>query len=116
MDEGSEEFRLARTKLELNHQLARLGLKGTLWGAWATLLAIVLIVAIQAYIERYILDGWPLAAFAAVVVVSAICYGAFIFNHTLKFSAKMDKDSRGVSIDSRPGSSAGETGTSSQAP
>jgi len=55
MDEASEELKFARTRLELDHQLARLGLKGPLWAAWAKLLAI-----------------------AAVVVVLVLFYGAFI--------------------------------------
>src|SRR5215467_2072606 len=40
MDEASEELKFAHTRLELDHQLARLGLKGPLWAAWAKLLAI----------------------------------------------------------------------------
>jgi hypothetical protein len=50
---------LALAKLEHDHQLARLGLQGTLWGAWAALIAIVAIAAIQVATGRYVLEGVP---------------------------------------------------------
>src|SRR5262249_23018827 len=92
MTEDSEYFRLAHTKLTLNHRLARTGLMGTLLGACSTLLAIVLVVGIQTITERYVLEGWPLATLAAVVGVAVIFMGAFIFDRTLDFSAETDKN------------------------
>jgi len=104
MDEGSEDYKLARAKLDLNHALARAGLRGTLFGAWATLIAIVLIVAIQTLTERYVLDGWPLASLAAVVVVSVIFMGGYIFSHAVKFGAQFGEGSKGVFIGAKPAS------------
>jgi len=49
---------IALVKLQNDHKLACLGLQGTLWGAWAGLIAIVAIAAIQAVTDRHVVDGW----------------------------------------------------------
>jgi hypothetical protein len=74
-----------------DYQLARLGLQGTLWGAWASLIAIVAIVALQVATNRYVLQGWPLAAMVIAIVVAVTFYGSFIFNKALSISGNVSK-------------------------
>jgi hypothetical protein len=39
MSDDNPDREIALAKLQYDHQLARLGLQGTLWGAWASLIA-----------------------------------------------------------------------------
>jgi hypothetical protein len=71
-------------KQELDYLIARVGLQGTLWGAWACLIAIVMIVVSPTFTSRSLLDGWQLVAIVAVMVISVVFYGAFIFQRALK--------------------------------
>ncbi len=95
MDNGErysdDTTKVTLTKLKYDHELASLGLQGTLWGAWASLGAIVIIVVAQVITERYVLQGWPLTAMVAVVAGSVTFYGAFIFQRALNISAKVEK-------------------------
>jgi hypothetical protein len=80
------------TKLRYDHEIARLGLQGTLWGAWASLAALVVIVIAQVMTERYVVQGWAFAVMAAVMAMSVTFYGAFIFDRALNISAKVEKE------------------------
>src|SRR5215470_804573 len=77
------------TKLKYDHDLATLGLQGTLWGAWASLAAIVIIVVVQVMTQRYVLQGKSLAATVGIMAAAVTFYGAFVFNRALSVSAKM---------------------------
>jgi hypothetical protein len=61
MDPGKtssdENTKVLLAKLEYDHQLARLGLQGTLWAALASLAAIVAIVIAEVWTERYVVQG-----------------------------------------------------------
>jgi hypothetical protein len=85
----SEDAIVRLKKQELDYLIARVGLQGTLWGAWACLVVIVLIVLSPTFTERNIIEGWEIVAIVAVMVVSIVFYGAFIFDRALTTSAKM---------------------------
>jgi hypothetical protein len=80
----SEEGIVQLKKQELDYLVARVGLQGTLWGAWACLVVIVLIVLSPTFTSRNIIEGWQTVAIVAVMVVSVVFYGAFIFQRALK--------------------------------
>jgi hypothetical protein len=96
MDPGKtssdENTKVILAKLEYDHQLARLGLQGTLWGALASLAAIVTIVIAEVATERYVVQGLAFAAMVGLIVISVTAYGAFIFDRALTVSAKVDKE------------------------
>jgi hypothetical protein len=73
-------------------KLSRLGLRGTLWGALASLSAILVIAIAQVITDRYVVQGWQFTAMVAVVTISVTTYGAFIFNRALKISAGAKKN------------------------
>jgi hypothetical protein len=80
-------------KLKYDYELARLGLKGTLWGAWASIFLILVITIAEVSTNRFVVQGWPYTAMFAVATLSVTIYGAFIFNRALKITAgakKMD--------------------------
>jgi hypothetical protein len=88
----NDQTTIALKKLEYDYLIARLGLQGTLWGAWASLVAIVAVVGVQVITERYIIHGWALATMVAAIVVSVTAYGAFIFHSALTISVKIEKN------------------------
>jgi hypothetical protein len=88
------------TKLQNDHQLARLGLQGTLFGAVAALIAIVIIVVIQVATGRYVIEGWAFAGMVAAIVIPVTFYGAFIFNRALSVSASVAKEGGAFSASS----------------
>jgi hypothetical protein len=71
-------------KQELDYLIARVGLQGTLWGAWACLIVVTLIVLSPTFTSRNIIEGWQIVAIVGVMVVSVVFYGAFIFQRALK--------------------------------
>lgn len=89
-----------KLKLQNDYQLAQTGLQGTLWGAWASLFTIVAIVALQVATNRYVLQGWPLAAMIIAIVVAVTFYGAFIFNKALSISGHLTTSGGGISAGS----------------
>jgi hypothetical protein len=78
-------------KLQNDYELARVGLQGTLWGAWAALTAIVAIAVVQIVIDRYVVRGWEFVAMVAVIVIPVTFYGAFIFKRAIGISVKIEK-------------------------
>ena len=84
------------TKLQNDHQLAQLGLRGTLFGSVASLITIVMIVVVQVATDRHIVEGWAFAGMVAAIVLPVTFYGAFIFNRALTVSANVAAE--GVSI------------------
>jgi len=68
----SEEGIVQLKKQELDYLVARVGLQGTLWGAWACLVVIVLIVLSPTFTSRNIIEGWQIVAIVAVMVVSVV--------------------------------------------
>jgi hypothetical protein len=79
-------------KLYYDNQLARLGLQGTLWGAWASLFAIATIAVVQVVFDRYVIKDWAFFAMVTVIVTSVTFYGVFIFNRALTVSAEIGKE------------------------
>jgi len=100
MSEMNQDHENALAKLQYDYQLARLGLQGTLYGAWASLAAIVAIAVVQVAIDRYVVQGWAFVAMVAVVVVPVTFYGAFIFDRALTVSAKFEKEGGSISATS----------------
>jgi hypothetical protein len=87
-----DQIRVALTKLENDYRIARLGLQGTLWGAWASLAALVAIVGVQVWAEHYIVQGWAFTAMVAAIVIPVTAYGAFIFHEALSISVNVRRD------------------------
>ena len=56
--ELSEEAITRMKKQEHDYLIARIGLQGTLWGAWACLIVIVLIVVSPTFTSRNVVEGW----------------------------------------------------------
>jgi hypothetical protein len=88
----SEEAYIALRKLEYDHALARLGLQGTLWGAVATLIVVIIIVLAQIWSKVVIIEGPAIAGMVAAFVIPIVFYGAFIFARALKVSGKAGKE------------------------
>ena len=84
----SEQAQIAFKKLEYDHLIGRLALRGTLWGAWAALFTIVLIVFAPIVTKKDIVDGWQLVSIVGLVVVAVVAYGAYVFNRALNVSAR----------------------------
>ena len=92
----SEDAYIALKKLEYDHALARVGLQGTLWGAWAALFTLLVIVLMPVFSSKTVVDGWKVVALVAVFVIPVMFYGSFVFSHALKISAKIDKTGTGT--------------------
>jgi hypothetical protein len=100
MSDGNTDREVILAKLQYDHQLAELGLSGTLKGACAALVAIVAIAVVQIWLDRYVVQGWSFAAMVAVIVIPVTFYGAFIFNRALNVSAKVEKSGGSFSASS----------------
>jgi hypothetical protein len=85
--EVSEETVLLLKKQEHDYLITRIGLQGTLWGAWGCLIVIVLIVISPAFTTRNILEGWQIVAMTGIMVSAIVFYGTFIFKRALTGTA-----------------------------
>jgi hypothetical protein len=81
--ELSEETILLLKKQEHDYLIARIGLQGTLWGAWACLVVIVLVVASPAFTTRNVVEGWQIVTIVVAMVGAIVFYGTFIFKRAL---------------------------------
>jgi hypothetical protein len=81
--ELSEDAIIRLKKQEHDYLIARVGLQGTLWGAWACLIVIVLIVVSPAFTTRNVVEGWEIVAIVVAMVGSIVFYGTFIFQRAL---------------------------------
>ncbi len=81
--ELSEDAIIRLKKQEHDYLIARIGLQGTLWGAWACLIVIVLIVISPAFTTRKVVEGWEVVAIVIAMVSSIVFYGTFIFKRAL---------------------------------
>src|SRR5690242_14884532 len=87
----SEEAIIRLKKLEYDHKTVRLGLQGTLWGAWASLASLLAIILVPAYLGRPVLIGNQIVWAIGVFVIPIVAYGAFIFKAALDVAAKVDR-------------------------
>jgi hypothetical protein len=87
----SEDTIIRLKKLEYDHKTVRLGLQGTLWGAWASLLTLLVIILVPVYLGRPVLTGGQIVWAIGVFVVPIVAYGAFIFKSALDVAAKVDR-------------------------
>src|SRR3712207_1139674 len=83
----SEHAIIQLQKLHYDHEIARLGLKGTLWGSWAALATIILVVVAQVVTEREIVKSSHLVWIVGILTVCVISYGIFIFDRALRATA-----------------------------
>ena len=100
MSDSDTDREIVLAKLQYDHELAQLGLSGTLKGACAALVAIVVIAAVQIWLDRYVVQGWSFAALVAAIVVPITFYGAFIFKRALDVSARIEKSGGSFSASS----------------
>ena len=85
----SQEGLIALKKLEYDYSIGRLGLQGTLWGAWAALVAIILIVFAPIFTGKDTIEGWQIVGIVGLIAVASVAYGAYVFNRALKISAEV---------------------------
>jgi hypothetical protein len=81
--ELSEETILLLKKQEYDYLIARVGLQGTLWGAWACLAVIGLIIVSPIFATRNIVEGWQIVTIVVTMVGAIVFYGTFIFKRAL---------------------------------
>lgn len=81
--ELSEDTVLLLKKQEHDYLIARVGLQGTLWGAWACLIVIALIVLSPTFTARNVVEGWQVVTIVVAMVSAIVFYGTFIFKRAL---------------------------------
>jgi hypothetical protein len=91
-DHLSEQAIVELRRLDYNHQLAAKGLNGTLFGACASVLAILVLIFAPAVTGAHTVDGWQLVAIVALLGAAVVFYGAFIFNRALSIDLERTKD------------------------
>ena len=79
----SEEAIIILKKQEHDYLIARIGQQGTLWGAWACLIVIVLIVISPAFTTRNVVEGWQIVTIVVAMVAAIVFYGTFVFKRAL---------------------------------
>jgi hypothetical protein len=87
-DNLSEPAIIELQKLEYGHLLASKGLNGTLYGACASLVAIIALIFASLVTGREIVTGWQLVAIVGCLAGAVVFYGAFIFNRALRITAE----------------------------
>lgn len=100
----SDEAILLLQKQEHDYLIARVGLQGTLWGAWACCAALVLIVVASGFSSEHIISGWQIVAIVGAMVLAIVYYGTFIFKRALntRLDWKNGQLSVGASDDAGP--------------
>jgi hypothetical protein len=96
-DHLSEQAIVELQRLDYNHQLASKGLNGTLFGACASVLAILVLIFAPAITGVQVVDGWQLVAIVAMLGAAVVFYGAFIFNRALSIDLERTKDGLALS-------------------
>jgi hypothetical protein len=100
-DHLSEQAVIQLQKLEYDHLLASKGLNGTLYGAWASLFAIIVLIFAPMVTERDIVTGWQLVAIVGFLAGAVVFYGAFIFNRALRITAERTRDGASLAADTQ---------------
>ena len=100
--EASEETVILLKKQEHDYLIARIGLQGTLWGAWPCLIVIVLIVVSPAFSPRTIVEGWQIVAMVIAMVAAIVFYGTFIFKRALTATGTIGKTGFSVASPESP--------------
>ena len=88
MIDENEDRDIALARLKYDHDLAKEGLKGTLWGAWAALIAIVLITFMQIVYDRYVIKDWAFFGMVTIIAVAIMLYGAYIFKQAFRITTR----------------------------
>jgi hypothetical protein len=88
MIDETEDREIALARIKYDHDLAMEGLRGTLWGAWAALFAIVFIASIQIIYDRYVIRDWAFFGMVAIISISIMLYGAYIFNQAFQLTTR----------------------------
>jgi hypothetical protein len=101
--ELSEETVLLLKKQEHDYLIARIGLQGTLWGAWACLIVIVLIVISPSFTTRNVVEGWQIVTIVIAMVSAIVFYGTFIFKRALTATGTIGKTAFSVATPDRLG-------------
>ncbi|WP_338688318.1 DUF3892 domain-containing protein [Bradyrhizobium sp. 26S5] len=76
-------------RLRLVNDLGRYGLKGTLYGTWAALTAVVIIALAQMITGKTVVDGWAFTALVFIIVLPISAFGAFVFNRAFSMEATL---------------------------
>jgi hypothetical protein len=99
LDSGAPEHRvgvdaewdrkLVLEKMKLDHELARYGLRGTLFGTFAALATMVIIFIAQVSTARNVVEGWAFTGMVLGIVFAVVLYGAFIHKSALTLEGKI---------------------------
>jgi hypothetical protein len=76
-------------RLKLANDLGHYGLKGTLYGAWAALAAVVVIALAQMVTGKTVVDGWAFTALVFIIVLPITAFGAFVFKRAFSIEGKL---------------------------
>jgi hypothetical protein len=85
-------------KAELSIELAKIGLQGTLVGALAGGMVVVMLALIGMYSDRIQITGLDLCIILGIVAAAVTFYGAFVFQQSL--AIRGDWERKKVSIQS----------------
>jgi hypothetical protein len=103
VEETTSELEIRKKKLELELrkvalpiELATYGLRGTLFGTFAGLFAIVVLAGISAFSERIQITGTQLCIMTAIIAVTVALYGAFVFQRSLSIAGQWGE--KGISV------------------
>jgi hypothetical protein len=100
--ELSEETVLLLKAQEHDYLIARIGLQGTLWGAWACLVVIGLIVISPAFMVHPVIEGWQIVTIVLAMVGAIVFYGTFIFKRALTAKGEFGKTTFSVATPPQP--------------
>ncbi len=76
-------------RLKLANDLAHYGLRGTLYGAFAALAAVVIIAVAQMVTGKTVVDGWALTTLVFIIVLPITAFGAFVFKRAFSIEGKL---------------------------
>lgn len=80
-----------RDEIRLPIKLADLGLRGTLTGAIAGAVLLVVLACISAFSDQSQITGNHLCVIAGIVCATVVFYGAFVFQRSLEIAVNRSK-------------------------
>jgi hypothetical protein len=96
LDLRQRELELRRRKVELPIELAKLGLRGTLSGAIAGVVLVVILGCIGAFVEKAQITGTHLCILTGIICATVVFYGAFVFQRSFQLAVDKSKVTAGT--------------------
>jgi len=98
-------------QVELPIELARLGLRGTLTGAIAGMILVVILGFIGAFSEKAQITGTHLCILAGIICATVVFFGAFVFQRSVQVAVDRTKGVVAGTTDGQPTRTQTEPGT-----